>query len=522
MKFFFETPFHRLTSQEQRRIITPAFGLILVVVGSLFIFGLYPGVSAQIRQAYLGASIFFGLYSWLLLRHILPYIATRRVLRWLILGGHAIGLPVIAIFFPGVGQLFDAVLSPITVLFVVILLGRWAAYTFIFFNESARLLIAAAWIVHSPAHYALIVAIPLFNIALAEVAIRIGQILDRRIAHLEAINHVARRVGSTIEAGSVLDLLSVAIREALPADTYYIGIQRDGVLRLEVLYDDGKFFPPQDVAPENSVTALVIQRRESLLLTNVPEDLRQLGLEPQTIGEERVSLSWMGTPMAASDRFIGVVAVGAYQRAAFTPGDLELLESIAQQAALALDNAFHHAEVEEQSRRDSLTGVYNHGYFLLALNEQARLAQIEGTLLSVIMLDIDFFKSYNDSYGHLVGDQVLIHFADIIRRHIKETDLLGRWGGEEFIIALPGATGEQAVQVAERISESLHALQLRDRDDGPIAPPTISQGIALFPHEADDIYTLIDLADQRLYHAKASGRNQIYPPLAHWARIKVE
>ncbi len=141
---------------------------------------------------------------------------------------------------------------------------------------------------------------------------------------------------------------------------------------------------------------------------------------------------------------------------------------------------------------------------------------MSGTNLSLIMLDIDHFKLYNDNYGHLIGDQVLFLLTEIIQKHIKSTDLVGRWGGEEFVIALPNTNGVQAFGVAQRIQVSMNALTLTDREDNPIPAPSVSQGIAVLPKETTSIYTLIDLADQRLYIAKERGRNQIDPLLSHW------
>ena len=99
---------------------------------------------------------------------------------------------------------------------------------------------------------------------------------------------------------------------------------------------------------------------------------------------------------------------------------------------------------------------------------------------------------------------------------------MGRWGGEEFIISLPGATGPQAMQVAQRISESMQFLEVEDRNHNLVPIPTISQGIAIFPEEADEIFRLIDLADRRLYIAKERGRNQIEPAESHLACIERE
>ncbi len=519
MKSFFRTSFHHLTLTERQRILAPVLGLMLLMVGGLFLIALHPSVDANTRRIYIASSITFTLYSWVLLRYLFPYAEKHHALRWVILIVHAIGVPLIALLFADAGLLFDVLVSLLTTILVVILFGRWPAYLFLVCNTLPRILIYALG--HTPpGHASLAVVIPLFGLTLTETFSIVGHLLARHITYLETVNRVARRINATIEPSQVIELLSAAIQEALEADTYYIGIRRNGALRLEVLYDDGEFYPPQDIPAENSLAALVVGRRRSLLLRNVPEEAPALGIHPTTVGKDKINLSWMGTPMEAGGHLVGVVAVGAYRQDAFRHSDMELLESIAQQAALALDNAYHHAEVEERSRRDSLTDAYNHGYFLLALAEKARQVQQEGKPLALIMLDIDFFKSYNDTYGHMVGDQVLIKFTDVIKRHIKKGDIVGRWGGEEFAIGLPGANGLQATQIAERIAASMHQLQMHDRDGAPIPAPTISQGIALFPYESDDIYTLVDLADQRLYQAKNNGRNQIFPSRAHWKHIK--
>jgi diguanylate cyclase (GGDEF)-like protein len=134
------------------------------------------------------------------------------------------------------------------------------------------------------------------------------------------------------------------------------------------------------------------------------------------------------------------------------------------------------------------------------------------------MLDIDYFKHYNDTFGHLLGDRILNELCATIKQHIKQADAVGRWGGEEFVISLPGATGEQAIQVAKRVSETMASLHVQDREQRTVPVPTVSQGIAVFPDEADEIYHLIDLADRRLYVAKERGRNQIEPDPDFWQK----
>ena len=187
--------------------------------------------------------------------------------------------------------------------------------------------------------------------------------------------------------------------------------------------------------------------------------------------------------------------------------------SAGQQAALALNNARQHKLVTLQAQTDSLTKVYNHGYFLERLGEELVLAREDDTPLCLIMLDVDFFKRYNDTYGHLVGDEVLMLMVKTIKRFIKERDSIGRWGGEEFVICLPKTKLAGAQLVAKRIQETLEKMHVSVLDQKDIPVPTISQGIAEFPKEADETFKLVDLADQRLYIAKNRGRNQIEPDL---------
>ena len=134
------------------------------------------------------------------------------------------------------------------------------------------------------------------------------------------------------------------------------------------------------------------------------------------------------------------------------------------------------------------------------------------------MLDIDFFKQYNDTFGHPIGDEILVSLCVIIRSHIKSTDSIGRWGGEEFAIALPNTDGHQAALVAQRIRETLGSLKIRNSEQFTIPIPTISMGLAVFPLETNDTTKLIDLADKRLYTAKERGRDQIEPALAFWKK----
>ena len=409
------------------------------------------------------------------------------------------------------------ILIPLGVIAVAIVSGRPYAYTtlleILFFNFYQSL--------RSPGQsiFTLSFGMPfILSIVFMEAVLHIKNTTQQQIHRLEIINNFSRQIMLSLETERTLSLLDTTIREALEADTYFIGILRGNELHLDLFYDGDEYFNGVKVPLEGTLSGWVIKNQKELFLPDLRQEAELEGVEIFVIGQDKTNLSWMGVPLTAPN-VTGVIALGSYQPNAFDSGDMQLLSNLAQNITRALDNAIRHTLVEEQARLDSMTGVYNHGYFLKKLAEQATESSRDNLPLSLIMLDIDFFKQYNETYAHLVGDRILKTLCTAIKHHIKQSDAVGRWGGEEFVISLPGATGLQALQVAERIGQTMAALRVEDREQRTIRVPTVSQGIALYPGEANEIYRLIDLADRRLYIAKERGRNQIEPDASHWERI---
>jgi diguanylate cyclase (GGDEF)-like protein len=353
------------------------------------------------------------------------------------------------------------------------------------------------------------------SLMIIETIQQLKKIARDQINGLEIVNEFSKQIVSTLETDQVIALLNAAFQNAIKADTYYFGIVDNEEIRLELFYDDGEYFNNVRLKRKGTLSNWVIVHQQELFLPDLRKNIQLDDVELVVIGKKKRSLSWLGVPMRGS-YVDGVMAIASYHPNAFDRSTLELLSNIAQRAALALDNSYAHALVKEQARLDSLTRVYNHGYFIQALGEQAKNCILQDLPLSLIMLDIDFFKQYNDKFGHLVGDEVLINLCDVIRSHIKNTDSIGRWGGEEFAISLPFTDGQKAMIVAERIRETMASLKLNNEKYGELPVPTISMGIAVFPVERDDIIKLIDLADNRLYTAKERGRDQVEPPSTFW------
>jgi diguanylate cyclase (GGDEF)-like protein len=363
-----------------------------------------------------------------------------------------------------------------------------------------------------------LVGAPVIAVVVAEAVQQLRSLAERNLRRLELINEFNRQITSSLDTNQVLSLLNATVENALEADTYYVGMVDGDSIKMSLLYDDGEYFYDIHAPLEGSLSGWVVRNRTELFLPDLRNEVELPGVRSVTIGKNRSSLSWVGVPVLGSN-VTGVLAIASYRPNAFDRNDLELLNNMAQHAAMALDNTLRHAEVAEQTRLDSLTGTYNHGYFLDLLERQSSDSRQLRQPLSLIMLDVDYFKQYNDSYGHVAGDELLVVLCQMIRKYIKKSDSVGRWGGEEFAISLPGADGPQAFQVATRIRETLASLQLKISGRADVPAPTVSQGIAQFPIEADGIMKLIDLADDRLYTAKQRGRNQVEPDAGHWDRL---
>jgi diguanylate cyclase (GGDEF)-like protein len=431
-----------------------------------------------------------------------------------------VGLGLYAYVSPENMQEASHILILLGVIAVAIASGRLYAYLTLLF----------ALIISVPFHTVQVTNLPQFldfstpyivGAVMLEAMVRIKDSTQQHIHRLETINRISRQIMLSLETNQTISLLNATMQEALEADTYFVGTVKGEHIQLDLFYDEGEYFNGMIVPLDGTLCGWVIRNQRELFLPDLRREVELDGVTRVVIGKEKTSLSWMGVPLTASN-VTGVIALGSYKPNAFDSGDMELLSNLAQHVSLALDNTIRHAQVEEQARLDSLTGVFNHGYFLKKLAEQAEQAAADNKPLSLIMLDIDYFKLFNDIYGHLVGDRILKTLCTAIRHHIKQTDAVGRWGGEEFVISLPGATGLDALHVAERIGQTMAMLQVEDREQKPIPVPTVSQGIAVFPFEVSEIYGLVDLADKRLYTAKERGRNQVEPQASHWESMQYE
>lgn len=421
------------------------------------------------------------------------------------------------IFIPNEFHIIPQIIGILIAASIVILWDRLTSWVFLSSAILLHFLFSIGLSINLAAFWVNDFTLLLLGLIIAETLHRSSKVAQHRIQRLESINDFARKIIYSLDADEVLSLVGSAIQDAIPADTYFLGVAQDEkTIRFDLIFDDGESFAPSTAPMEGTLSGWVIRHQRSLFIPDMLQNVDPDGLKTVTIGTTKNNLSWMGVPIHG-DHINGVISVGSYTPNNFDRTDFDLLQNLAQQATLALDNAFHHAQIKSQSLTDSLTGAYNHNHIVDILRREAESNHDTTSPFSLIMLDVDHFKHYNDHYGHMVGDQVLVMLTQTIRNHIHASDAVGRWGGEEFMVVLPQTNGQQAYAVAERIQHTMSSLTIQGRDGESIPAPTVSQGIAVFPTETHEIDRLIDLADRRLYLAKERGRNHVEPSEEHWS-----
>ncbi len=186
---------------------------------------------------------------------------------------------------------------------------------------------------------------------------------------------------------------------------------------------------------------------------------------------------------------------------------LKFAISLADMLAIALSNIRLREMLLEQSIRDPLTQLYNRRYMDDALNREIYRARRAGSSIGVILLDVDNFKEFNDSFGHPAGDQLLRSLGNYLKSHSRLEDMVARYGGEEFILVLPGASSEIALARALSLQEGFRMVS--SVTHGQIKPPSFSCGVAVFPQHGCSSEEILEQGDRALYRAKELGRNRV-------------
>jgi len=216
-------------------------------------------------------------------------------------------------------------------------------------------------------------------------------------------------------------------------------------------------------------------------------------------------------PLRAKDKVLGAILVdNVFNKKPITKSDVRMLTMFANHAGLAVENSKLYEETVYLSNTDWLTKLWNYGRFQQMLSFEIEKAKIHSTSTSLVMIDVDNFKNFNDNHGHLSGDEALKNIAVILQGKSRKCDIVARYGGEEFVIIMPDTSKDNARLFAERLRNETERFYAEDAAITPNKRLTISAGIATYPEDAATKNDLISMADAALYKAKHSGKNRVY------------
>ncbi|WJH33189.1 sensor domain-containing diguanylate cyclase [Paenibacillus sp. CC-CFT747] len=314
------------------------------------------------------------------------------------------------------------------------------------------------------------------------------------VAELRLINEITRRLNESLKLKEIYSFASSELISIFDADFCCI-LQHDRSSKQMIVQASN--LPALEQAKftlQEGYAGLIYETREPVIVS----DYRENRTFASRLMEMTDSRSLIGCPLYVNGEVIGVILVTHRYPHYFTYDNYKLLQVLSGHIGLAMANASLHAEVRRMVITDNLTGLYTRHY----LNEQVSHMQHKDQCGSLIVVDIDDFKGINDTYGHLVGDRILIQVSTIVRSSIRETDIPARWGGEELAIYLPQIGSDAAVRIAERIR-----CRVLSETDPAV---TVSCGISDWRYGDGKISveSLFYKSDMALYKAKHGGKNQ--------------
>ncbi len=332
--------------------------------------------------------------------------------------------------------------------------------------------------------------------------------LREKVEELRTVWRLSRTLAATLDPDELYRLALHLIGRSLSVDVYALMLADEERNRLTV---KAAFGLPDDrvqsfsLAMGEGISGLVGETGQPMLV-------RDVAAEPRFM--ERACFPDQGAFLCVplrikGGRVIGVLAAHKPDPQAFSAEDLDLFQTVATQVSVALENAQLYQRMRELSARDELTGLFNRRYFFEALETEVQRARRYRRTFSILMLDLDHFKQYNDTYGHLRGDEVLREVARLLLGTTRRADVVARFGGEEFVVVLPEISKDAGAAVAEKIRAAVAECFVSGREQLPGSGITVTIGLAAYPMDAGDGLELVDCADRALYVGKQQGGNRV-------------
>jgi len=334
--------------------------------------------------------------------------------------------------------------------------------------------------------------------------------LNERLIELYILYQLTRQLSLTLNLEEIFERAMSLLQEMLQLDEYSLMLFNPETGYLEIQASQGisdEVLTKARVKPGEGLSGKVAGRGKPILVADLSQS-KDYVYYPKSRYKKG---SYLGIPLFARDgRLLGVMNFHHPEPGGFSEQDLKLYQAVSEQIAISLDNALAYQNTKELTNRDELTKLYNRRYFFERLEKEVERAKRYQRRLSLLMIDIDHFKNYNDTFGHLLGDEILKQLARLLEGRLRKVDVVARYGGEEFLVLLPETEKRNALRVGEKLRKAVEKHNFHSqRPELGKGKITITVGVSSFPEDSESAYELLDLADKAMYYGKAQGRNQV-------------
>lgn len=334
--------------------------------------------------------------------------------------------------------------------------------------------------------------------------------LRRHVEKLGILNRINQAIASGLDLDQVLKTLHEQCAMVAPMDVFYVGLYEEstGLIHIPLYHERNRYRegPSRDVRQDPGNLGNVIARRRTLYL---PDIEKSSPTTPRTFPRLNATPthSYVGVPLILRDKVIGVMSLLSSKAEAYSQEQIELLETVAVQAAIAISNARLYAEVQRLAIVDELTGLYNYrGLVALGTREVERARRFDRPLCA-IFFDIDGFKDFNNRYNHSTGNLILQSVAKCCLASMRTVDLIARYGGDEFVVLLPETDIQAGHEAALRLSQAVAGCVAPTRF-GDLSV-TVSLGLAGLEPGMENLAVLLDRANRAEHQAKEKGAGQV-------------
>lgn len=322
----------------------------------------------------------------------------------------------------------------------------------------------------------------------------------------ELLRSLSTMMTASLDFDEVVETIHSCLEEVIDFDRSRVLVNTEEGEYAIVAQREGRTTVHPDAPPVTAADDPRVAQIQSSLSSMVVADMNT---DPRLDGAglDAEFQSWLGVPLLWSDELIGILTLETREQGRFDAFDARLVSSLGTQAGLAIVNARQYSRARYHADVDGLTGAVTRRKFFEIAAESFEESRAQQTPVALLMIDLDHFKKVNDTYGHAAGDYVLHESIARCAQSIRPTDVIGRFGGEEFLVLLPGLEIDEARQVAERLRECVARESYSVGEH--VLDVTVSIGVANLRDDIDTVARLVEEADVALYRAKRRGRDRV-------------